>query len=195
MLQKIRDNLMETRLNLMNYNYLPSKFCCKYHWPETEKLEEEGGMPQSTIMGLVGLVLILGLELLLYTDYNKNPKELLEVLRPQLMILVMNGLEWKVRLKPCSNGTSTTSGPSTCRPNGAPSTSSPSTCCSNGAPSTSGSAALSCCRPTPLQPFLKRHLLLLPLLLLLQLQLYLLLQFLMALWLDNKFRLRLQLGN
>ena len=29
--------------------------------PETEKLEEEGGMPQSTIMGLVGLVLILGL--------------------------------------------------------------------------------------------------------------------------------------
>ena len=29
--------------------------------PETEKLAEEGGMPQSTIMGLVGLVLILGL--------------------------------------------------------------------------------------------------------------------------------------
>ena len=29
--------------------------------PETETLDEEGGMPQSTIMGLVGLVLILGL--------------------------------------------------------------------------------------------------------------------------------------
>ena len=29
--------------------------------PETENVEEEGGMPQSTIMGLVGLVLILGL--------------------------------------------------------------------------------------------------------------------------------------
>ncbi len=29
--------------------------------PETEKLDEEGGMPESTILGLVGLVLILGL--------------------------------------------------------------------------------------------------------------------------------------
>ncbi len=29
--------------------------------PETEQLDEEGGLPQSTIMGLVGLVLIIGL--------------------------------------------------------------------------------------------------------------------------------------
>jgi hypothetical protein len=33
-------------------------------------------------------------------DYNKNPKALSGVLKPRLMILVMNGLEWKGRLKP-----------------------------------------------------------------------------------------------